>query len=135
MGMYDNIQTPDKMAYLAETGWHFNKKACDAAVKMLRKKGAAGKPEPIEPWTKEQVDELLSKHGVKLEKSIGYDYVYAANLIKSDSYKGSVPDDAHAALAIKEMIDDIDAGEGEVFAVWYVKMIRRHMPVDWGSFL
>lgn len=135
MDEYTMMQTPDKMAYLAENGWHFNRKACEAAVRMMRKKGASGKPEPLDPWSKEQVDELLAKYGVKLDNKIGYDYVYAANTVKSDSYKGSVPDDAHAALAVKEIVDDVDAGEGEVFACWYAKMIRRHMPVDWGDYL
>lgn len=131
----NEYNTSDKSAYLAENGWHFNMKACQDAVKMLKKKGPTGKPESLDPWSREQVDELLSKHGVKLDNKIGYDYVYAANLIKSDNYKGSVPDDAHVALAIKEMVDDIDAGEGEIFAVWYAKMIRRRMPVDWGAYL
>jgi len=132
---YNNFQTPDKEHYLAENGWHFNKKAYEEAVKMLRKKGATGKPEPLDAWSKEQVDDLLTKYGIKLDNKIGYDYVYAANLIKSDNYKGSVPDDAHVAMGVKEMVDDIDAADGEIMACWYVKALKRHYPVDWGSFL
>jgi hypothetical protein len=131
----DTYNTPDKMAYIAENGWHFNKKACEEAVRMMKRKGSSGKPEPLEPWSKEQVDELLNKYGVKLENKIGYDYVYVANMLKSDNLKGSIPDEAHLALGVKEAVDDIDAGEGEIFACWYVKMIRRRLPVDWGAYL
>lgn len=135
MDEYTFYQTTDKERYLAEYNWHFNKKACDEAVKMLKKKGATGKAEPLDAWSKEQVDELLAKYGVKLENKIGYDYVYAANLIKSDNYKGSVPDDAHVAMGVREMVDDIDAAEGEIMACWYVKALKRHQPIDWASFL
>ena len=125
----------DKDRYIEENGWHFIMKACEDAVRYLKKKGASGKPEPIEPWTREQVDALLQKNGIKLEKAVGYDYVYVANMLKSDSFKGSIPDEAHLALGVKEAIDDIDAADGEIMACWYVKMIRRRIPVDWGAYL
>lgn len=131
----NDYNTPDKAAYLAENGWHFNKKACEDAVRQMKKKGASGKPEPIDPWDKEQVDALLDKYGVKLDNKIGYDYVYVANMLKSDNFKGSIPDEAHLAQGVKEAVDDIDAGEGEIFACWYAKMIRRRRPVDWGAYL
>ena len=131
----DYTQTPDKMAYLAENGWHFNKKACEAAVKMMRRRSPSGRAEALDPWSKEQVDELLQKYGIKLDNMIGYDYVYVANMIKSDNFKGSVPDESHLAQGVKEAVDDIDAGEGEIFACWYAKMIRRRLPVDWGAYL
>lgn len=136
MDEYNILQTSDKEKYLAENGWHFNKKACDAAIKALKRKNpATGKLEKIEPWSKDQVEELLSKNNITLEKLVGYDHVYAANLIKSDNYRGSVPDDAHVAMAIREMVDDSDAADGEIMACWYVKSLKRHQPVDWASFL
>ena len=81
------------------------------------------------------MDELLTRYGIKLEKTKGMDYVYVANMGRSDVHKSSVPDDSHLALYIKDVIDDPDAADGEVMACWYVKMIRRGEPVDWGSFL
>lgn len=132
---YDNMRPSDKEAYLAENGWHFNKKACEDAVRYLKKKSPSGKAEPLDAWTKTQVDELLQKFGVKLERSVGYDYVYVANMLKSDNFKGSIPDEGHLAMGVKEAIDDIDAAEGEIFACWYAKMIKRGIPVDWGAYL
>ena len=123
----DMYNTPDKMAYLAENGWHFNKRACEEAVRMMKRKGASGRPEPLEPWTKEQVDEMLNKYGIKLENKIGYDYVYVANMAKADFWKSSLPDEAK--------VDDIDAADGEIFVAWYAKAIARRMPVDWGAYL
>ena len=39
LDMYDDI--PDEMRrYLKHYGWHFNKKACDFAVGLIRKKNA-----------------------------------------------------------------------------------------------
>lgn len=123
------------MAYLAEHGWHFNKRACEEAVRMMKRKGASGKPEPLEPWTKEQVDEMLNKYGIKLENKIGYDYVYVANMAKADFWKNSLPDEAKVAQYVKDVVDDIDAADGEIFVAWYAKTIARRMPVDWGAYL
>ena len=126
----------DKELYIAENGWHFNKKACEYAIKGLKKKNpATGKMESIEPMSKEQVEELLSKNNITLEKLVGYDHVYIANMAKSDFFRSSLPDEQKVALYIKDVIDDADAAEGEVMACWYVKMIKRRQPVDWGSFL
>lgn len=131
----DMYNTPDKAAYLAENGWHFNKRACEDAVRMMKRKGPGGKAEPLDPWNKEQVDELLQKYGVKLENKIGHDYVYVANMAKADFFKSSLPDEQKVAQYIKDVVDDIDAAEGEIFIGWYAKTIARRMPVDWGSWL
>lgn len=122
-------RTPDKEIYLAENGgWHFNKKACDYAVQNLR--GMDNKP--IKPISKEEVDEMLKKQGVKLEHNKGWDYVYAANLGKSDMDSS---DEKNLAQYVKRTIDDPDAADGEVMGCWYVKMLFRRIPVDWGNFL
>lgn len=131
----DMYNTPDKAAYLAENGWHFNKRACEDAVRMMKRKGQSGKAEPLDPWNKEQVDELLQKYGIKLENKIGHDYVYVANMAKADFYKSSLPDEQKVAQYIKDVVDDIDAADGEIFIGWYAKTIARRMPVDWGAWL
>jgi hypothetical protein len=129
--MEDMYQTPAKEMYLAEMGWHFNKKACDYAVQFL--KGKDNKP--IRPIGKEEVDEMLKKYGVVLEKNKGWDYVYTANMAKSDMDGSSLSDEKHLAMYVKDVIDDPDAADGEVMACWYVKMLRRRIPIDWGMFI
>ena len=129
--MEDFIQTPAKSMYLAENGWHFNKAACEYAIQFL--KGKDNKP--IKSFNKEQVDEMLKKQNVTLEKNKGWDYVYVANMAKSDMDGSPLADDKSIANYIKIVIDDPDAADGEVMACWYVKMLRRRNPVDWGMFL
>ena len=67
------IDMPREMrSYLRSYGFNFNKKACDIAVKAMRRLNpATGKKEPIDPLSKEQVEELLQKHNIKLEHNEG----------------------------------------------------------------
>ena len=44
-------------------------------------------------------------------------------------------DERSQAMYVKMVIDDADAADGEVMACWYVKMLRRHIPIDWEMFL
>ena len=126
MNMYN---TPAKEIYIAENGgWHFNKKACDYAVQNLR--GMDNKP--IKPLSKEEVDAMLAKYGVKLQKNKGLDYVYAANMGKSDMDSS---DEKNLAQYVKRAVDDPDAADGELMGCWYTKMIFRRIPVDWEMFL
>lgn len=129
--MYDMYQTPAKEMYLAEMGWHFNEKACKYAVQYL--KDRSGKP--IKPYSKEEVDDLLKRQNVTLDNNKGWDYVYVASMAKSDMDGSPLADDRSIANYIKIVIDDADAADGEVMACWYVKMIFRHIPVDWAMFL
>lgn len=93
---------PEEMeAYLSNFGWHFNKKMCEFAVSLMKKLNpSTGKKERIEPISKEKVDELLTRYGIKLENNALYDYVYVANMGKADYLKSSIPDEAHLALYI-----------------------------------
>lgn len=125
------MQTPAKEMYLAEMGWHFNEKACNYAVQYL--KGRDNKP--IKPYGKEEVDKLLKEQNVTLDNNKGWDYVYVANMAKSDMDGSPLSDDKSIANYVKIVIDDVDAADGEVMGCWYVKMIFRHIPVDWAMFL
>lgn len=128
---YDPI--PDDMrAYLRNHDYSFSKKACERAVSLMRKTNAStGKSEPIEPWNKEQVDDLLKRFNVQLENNIGYNYVYVANMLRADKYKSSIPDEAHLALGIKDAIDDVDCSPYCVFLEWMAKMDGNGEPIEW----
>ena len=119
-------------AYITHFGWHFNKKAYELAVsQMKRKNPTTDKLEPIEPWTKEQVEEMLTKHGVKLENAVLYDATYQANWCKANLYKSSVPDEAHVALFVKDTLDDADGSDELPFRYWTQKCVALGMPVEW----
>lgn len=128
---YDPI--PDDMrAYLRNHDYSFSKKACEYAVSLMRKTNTStGKSEPIEPWSKEQVDELLKRYNVTLENNIGYNYVYIANMLRADKFKSSIPDEAHLALGIKDVIDDVDCSPYCVFLEWMAKMDGNGEPIEW----
>lgn len=124
------MQPSAKEMYIAEMGWHFNERACQYAVQYLKDRN-----KPIKPYSKEDVDEMLKKQNVTLEKNKGWDYVYVANMAKSDMDGSPLADDKSIANYIKIVIDDADAADGEIMGCWYVKMIFRHIPVDWAMFL
>lgn len=120
--------------YLGNYGWHFNKKACSIAVGMMKKKEGNSETR-LDPWTKEQVDEMLRKYGITIENDNGYDKVYVANMCKADYYKRSVPDEQHAAMFIKDMLDDVDGADGDVMRCWYAKMVGKGIAIEWEDFL
>lgn len=135
LDLYDYKPKAQK-AYLRNYGWHFNKAACDIAVSMMKKENAStGKKEPIEPWTKDQVDELLTKYGIRVKNINGYDHVYVANMCKADFYKKSVPDEQHVAMFIRDMVDDVDGGDGNIMRKWYACCVGDGIAIEWEDFL
>ena len=79
--MGQRLDTYDKMPsamknYLSLYGWHFSKKMCEWAVSKMEVENKATKQkEKLVPIKKEEVEELLKKYGIKLEKDSGYDCV------------------------------------------------------------
>lgn len=110
------------LKYLRHNGWHFNKKAFEYACHYTNT--------TVE---KEAIDKLLASHNIILKNNIGHDYLYVAMLCKSDHQGSAIEDDKHTALFIKDVIDDIDAGDGEIMRCWYAKMIARGILVDWND--
>lgn len=136
LDMYDENIPEEMKKYLAHNGWHFNKKACDFAVGIMKKKNAAtGKMEKLEPFTKEQVDAMLTRFGITLENNVGYDYIYVANKGKHTLLKSSVADEQHLALYVKDVIDDGQIGDGEIMRKWDAEMTSRGIPVQWDDIL
>lgn len=128
---YDII--PKEMrAYLRNNGRHFNKKACEWAVKNMRKwNESTRRLERIEPLDKAAVDELLKNNGITLDDARGYDYVYVANMCKADFYGTAIEDERHMALYIKCVIDDADAVSGMVFNRWLADLDTKGIAIDW----
>ena len=86
-------------------------------------------------YTREQVDNILKIHGVKLKYNQLYDYVYVANMCKADFLGRSVPDEQHLAYYIKDVIDDKDGYDGIVFNRWYADTRRKGIAIDWNKML
>lgn len=105
--------------YTGRHGRHFNDKLLSYATGQMRKRDAdTGKERRIVPFSRSEVDAMLARNGVKLDKSKGLDYVYVANMAKADFWKSSIEDEKHLALYVKDVIDDCDADEETVFDRW-----------------
>lgn len=122
--------------YLANYGWTFNKKACDCAIKMMKRKSpATGKSEPVEVKSKDEVESLLKKYNIQLDHNRGYDFVYVYHMGMADYYKSSIVDEQHLAMYVKDVIDDPDNEGGNVFRKWYVDCIAKGEPIEWSEIL
>lgn len=123
-------------SYLRQNGYCFSKKACMEAVKKLKRMNpATGKLEPLEMVSKEQVEEALTKHGIKLEHNRGYDFVYAYNYGKAVFFKSSVPDEKSLAQYVKDVIDNPLMPGGNEFRRWATDCDRRGEPIEWDDIL
>lgn len=135
LDIYDDYPK-DMLSYLRNYGKHFNRKACDFAVDLMKTRSATtGKAEKLTPITKTEIDDLLRRTGTVLENSLLYDYVFVANMCKADFLRSSVPDDAHMARYVKDVIDDPDQQDGFIFNRWYADMCHNGMPIDWSDLL
>lgn len=122
-----DMMPPEMKAYLRNYGYSFSQRACEFAVSLMRTK----KGEKITPYSDEQVEALLKKYGVELEKNENYNAVYVANMLLADKMKSSIPDEAHLALGIKDVIDDYDASPRLVFKQWVTKMDDEGETIPW----
>ena len=126
------IYPPAMMEYIVTNGWHFGQKALDFAVSCMEKYNPTTKQnEPIKPYTKEEVDEILKKHNVRLENNQLCDYLYVANVAKADLLGSSIEDEKHLALYIKDEIDDVDRKEGVIMKMWYAMMYGNGKVIPW----
>lgn len=129
---YDNM--PSGMReYLGAYGWHFSKKMCDWAVScmMVSDPAAPGKKKRLEPWTKQEVDDMLRRNGVTIENDKGYDCVYVTNMLKADFYKKSLADEAHLCQHVKLYMDDVDGYDGLPLTRFLADCIGKGEPIIW----
>lgn len=117
--------------YLKLYGPHFTKQLCDFAVSLMQNEAGA-----IQPFTKEQLEQKLKQQNIKLEYNKLYDFVYVANMCKADFLgKSILNDDLHLCKYIKDVIDDPDGYDGQVFNRWLSDVEGMHIPVDWSEFV
>lgn len=133
LDLYD-MRPQSQIAYLSNFGWHFTEKLCRFAVScMYYKEG--DKEKEVEYIPKEKVEELLTKHGIKLQKKINHDFVYLYHMYCSD-LKGKAPVDEKMILFIaKAIFEDDDAADGFILRRWYATMVGNGEPIYWSDFL
>lgn len=133
LDLFDMSEFPSAMrVYLKNFGFHFNKKACEEAVKWLKRKNpATGKVEPIDAKTKDEVEEILKKNKVELENCTLYDAVWVYNMLYSDNWKSAIDDEMHLCKGVKDMIDDPDQPDGFIFNRWFADRMFAGNPIEW----
>ena len=109
------------------------KKAYDYATSKMYKYDNNHKKEYIEPYTKEQVDELLRVNDIALDNKIMYDYVFAATMCKADYLGSSIVNEEYLAKYVKDVVDDPDASDETTFRRWVATMIGNGEPIDWSE--
>lgn len=122
----------DMKNYIRYNGRHFNKKLCEFAVKQMKAThSSTGEGGKLVPISKEQLDALLKTYKIELENNMLYDYLFVANMCKSDFLGSSVPDEQHLCKYVKDVIDDVDGYDGIIFNRWYADTCRQGIPVSW----
>lgn len=130
---FDEI--PEAMlAYMRHNGPHFNKKLFEFATGRMTKK-VNGVEEPIKPYTKDAVKDLLTRNNIKLKYDQLYDSAFVASMARADYWGSSISDEVHLAKYIKDVIDDIDGYDGIVFNRWYADMCYTGVAIDWEDML
>ena len=124
---YYDILPEGMDAYLSHYGWHFSKKMCEWAVSNMRDRGG----KPVVMKTKEQVERILATFGVQLENDNGYDKVFVMHMGISDYLGGSIPDEAHLARYVKEVLDDRDGYDGIAFSRFFADCNGKGVPIIW----
>lgn len=81
----------------------------------MRGRNANGTITRLEPYSKDDVSEMLTKYNITLFRASEYDCVYVANMCKADFLGSSIPDEEHLAKYIKDLIEDPDGYTGLPF--------------------
>lgn len=131
LDIYDEMPTAMKK-YITNYGWHFNKKAYEYAVKLMRKRNnKTNTEESVNAYTKEEVDNLINKYGIDIKNKIMYDYVYVATMCKADYLGSSIETDRQLITYVKDTVDDVDASNETTFRRWVATMVGNGTPIDW----
>ena len=125
----------EMLVYMRHYGPHFNRKMFEFAVSQMTYEDEDGKEKSVTPYTKDEISNLLSMHGVEVRRNQLYDAAYVATMCKADFLGSSIKDEKHLALYVKDVIDDIDAPDGLVFNRWYADMCYKGIAIDWEEML
>lgn len=123
------------LVYMRNYGPHFNRKLYEFATSLMYREDEKGEEKQVKRYTKEEVDSMLSLHGVKVKRNQLYDAAYVATMCKADFLYSSIPDEMHVALYVKDVIDDVDAVDGIIFNRWYADMSYSGIAIDWEAML
>jgi len=85
--------------------------------------------------TKEQVDAILRANNIELEHDDGYDSVFVMHMGLSDYVGSSVPDEAHLAKYVKDVLDDKDGYDGIALTRYLADCNAKGVPIIWENMI
>ena len=119
--------------YLRYNDRHFNKRLFEFAVNQMQQQSSTGERIQLKQISKETIDSLLESYNIKLKNKVMYDYVYVANMCKSDYLSKSIIDEQHLCKFVQDTVDDVDGYDGMIFNRWYADMCGKGIPIDWSE--
>lgn len=117
--------------YLAQNGWHFNKKLCEWAVGKMKRKSSLNKMEKVTPYTKEQLDAMIKTNNINIENDVGYDALFVLNMAKADYHGSSITEDIKMIKFVKDYLDDPDGYDGIAMTRFYADCIGKGEIIPW----
>lgn len=124
---YYDILPAGMDAYLSDYGWHFSKAMATWAISKMRDRN----DDKITMRTKEQVDAILKANNIDLKNDRGYDAVFVYHMGLSDYMGDSIPDEAHLARYVRNVLDDKDGYEGIALTRFLADCSAKGVPIIW----
>ena len=135
MRLDDRKKFPSGMEeYLQYYGWHFSKRMVEWATSKMYK-SSDGSKQYLNPYTKEQFEEMLQVYNIKLECKFEYDCLYVANMAKADFLNSSLQDERQLLQYVKDYTEDPDGYEGLPFTRFYADCIGSGTAIPWEDVL
>lgn len=130
--MKQRLDTYDTMpkamrAYLANYGWHFNKKLCEWAISMMRDRSKA----KLSLYDREKVESILKQNGVEITTDKLYDAMYVIHMARADFMGSSIADEAHLAKYVGDYINDPDGYDGIAMTRFYADCMGKGIGIEW----
>ena len=117
----------DMKMYLSNYGRHFSKKMYEFAVSNMYKDGG----QKAQPITKEVFNSKMQQYGIRLDNDVLYDGCYVWTMCAMDFLGKSIPNEQYQAMYVRDLIDDPDAVDGQIFNRFYADMCLQGIPIDW----
>ncbi len=136
----ERLDIRDKMPsgmeeYLAQNGWHFNKKLCEWAVSKMWRLSQDGKKEKIQMTPKDEIQTLFKNYNITVDNCVGYDVSYVYHMARSDYFGKSITNDRNLLQFVKDYIDDPDGYDGLPMTRFYADCIGSGTPIMWEDML
>lgn len=121
--------------YLAQNGWHFNKKLCEWAVGRMKRKTQLNKIDKIVPYTKDNLDTMMKANNITVDNNVGYDALYVLNMAKADYHGSSIVEESRLVKFVKDYLDDPDGYDGVAMTRFYADCIGKGEIIPWEDVL